>query len=63
MAIECDLEQLTMTLSVSSTIPEIKTVDGFKNDFFGKQMNNSRLPGPFGKLPGTSQTISIDPRK
>ena len=63
MDIACDLEQLTMTLTVTSTIPEINTVDSFKYDFFGKQMGKTRLSGPFGKLPGKPQTISIDPRK
>jgi len=63
MVIECDPEQLNMTLSVSESIPEVITEDSFKYDFSGVQMGKTRIPGPFGKLPGSTQTISIDPRE
>ncbi|MFC2125638.1 right-handed parallel beta-helix repeat-containing protein [Bacteroidota bacterium] len=63
MVIDCDLEKMTMTLSVSGTVPELKTDTGFEHDFSGEQMGKNRLPGPFGGLPAKLQTISIDPRK
>ena len=63
MDIECDTDQLAIILSVSGDIPEIETEDSFKSDFSGKSMGKTRLAGPFGKLPATSETISIDPQK
>jgi hypothetical protein len=63
MVIECDTEQLTLTLSVSGKIPEVETSDSFKRDFLGNSMDKKRHPGPFGELPGTPGSVNIDPRK
>lgn len=63
MVITCDLEQFTMTLSVTGKIPEVNTIESCQYDFYDRQMGKNRVPGPFGELPGTSQTIRVDPRK
>ena len=61
--IECNLTQLTMTLSVTGMVPEINAIESCRYDFFGKKTGDKRVPGPFGELPTISKTFSIDPRR
>ena len=63
MAIEIDLDALTMTWSVSGAIPQAATGRHFLLDLAGQDAGAVRKPGPLASVPGTPTTVNIDPRR
>ncbi len=62
MDIDVDLDALTMTWSVSGTVPDLPTDQHFQRDLLGQQSGEVRKPGPFLRLPDAPTKIAIDPR-
>ncbi len=63
MAIDVDLDALTMTWSVRGAVPEAPTEKHFARDFAGEAVGVNRRPGPFARIPDSSLRVSIDPRR
>jgi hypothetical protein len=63
MNIDVDLDALTMTWSVSGTVPQAATEKHFQSDLFGQAAGNVRKPGPLLSLPDSPTKVNIDPRR
>ena len=63
MAIEVDLDALTMTWSVAGAVPQAATGTHFEKDITGQDAGAARKPGPFVSLPGAPTKVNIDPRR
>jgi hypothetical protein len=63
MTLEFDTDSLTLSVSINGSFPKINTGENFTTDFFGNQMDKSRVPGPFGKYADGLKEIKIDPRE
>jgi hypothetical protein len=62
MSLEVDLDALTLSGSISGSIPAVATEKHFSLDLLGESARESRSPGPLLRLPVQSTTIAIDPR-
>jgi len=64
MAIEVDLDALTMTWSVAGAMPQFPGGKHFALDLLGQAAAGGlRKPGPLVQVPGVPATVSIDPRR
>ncbi len=64
MAIDVDLDALTMTWSVAGAIPQFPGGKHFALDLLGQAAAGGlRNPGPLAEVPGVSTRVSIDPRR
>ncbi len=63
MAIDVDLDTLTMTWSIGGAIPQAATGKHFDQDLTGQIAGAARKPGPFVLMPNASTKVSIDPRR
>jgi hypothetical protein len=62
MAIDVDLDALTMTWSVRGAIPQLPCGEHFARDLAGEAAGPKRKPGPFVRIPDSPLKVSIDPR-
>jgi hypothetical protein len=62
MAIDVDIDALTMTWSVAGAVPQVATGKPFEKDLAGQAAGASRQPGPLVRVPGSPAKVSIDPR-
>jgi hypothetical protein len=62
MAIDVDLDALTMTWSVQGAIPQLPCGAHFVRDLAGEAAGPKRKPGPFVRIPDSPLKVSIDPR-
>jgi hypothetical protein len=63
MAVDVDLDALTMTWSVSGAIPQAPTAKHFLRDIVGGAAGAVRKPGPLMRVPEAPAKVSIDPRR
>jgi hypothetical protein len=63
MAIDVDLDALTMTWSVQGAIPQFSSGDHFVRDLAGEAAGPKRKPGPLVRVPDSPLKVSIDPRR
>ena len=63
MAIDVDLDALTMTWSVKGEIPRAATGTPFGKDLTGQDAGAVRKPGPLAGVPDAPTKVSIDPRR
>jgi hypothetical protein len=63
MILEFNVEVLTMSVSITSSLPQVNTLKSFSHDYFGMKVDKSRFPGPFGTYAKSPQIINIDPRE
>jgi len=57
-----DPDKLTLQLKIDSKIEPAAARKAIDSDFFGKQVNGIRLPGPFADVRNGPAESSIDPR-
>ncbi len=62
MAIDVDLDALTMTWSVGGALPRLASGRHFAGDLVGRPAGAFRGPGPLSDVPAAATTVSIDPR-
>jgi hypothetical protein len=63
MAIDIDLDALTMTWSVAGAIPQFPSGRHFMRDLVGQAAGNVRKPGPLALVPNSPVKVNIDPRR
>ena len=63
MAIDVDLDALTMTWSVQGAIPQFSSGEHFVRDLAGEEAGPKRKPGPLVRVPDSPLKVSIDPRR
>jgi hypothetical protein len=63
MAIDVDLDALTMTWSVSGAIPQAPTAKHFLWDLIGEPAGSLRQSGPLVRVPQAPAKVNIDPRR
>jgi hypothetical protein len=63
MAIDVDLDALTMTWAVRGSVPQAATEKHFARDLAGQAAGPSRRPGPLVSVPDAPLKVSIDPRR
>jgi hypothetical protein len=64
MAIDVDLDALTMTWSIAGAVPQVPAGRHFLLDIVGQAAPGGiRKPGPLAGIPGSSTKVSIDPRR
>ena len=57
-----DPDKLTLQLKIEGAIEPVAAWKAIDTDFFGKQVNGARMPGPFGDVRNSSAERPIDPR-
>jgi hypothetical protein len=63
MKIDIDLDALTMTWSVSGTVPQLPSGKHFQRDLVSEAAGNVRKPGPLVRVPASPTKVNIDPRR
>jgi hypothetical protein len=63
MAVDVDLDALTMTWSVAGAIPQVATAKHFEQDLIGQAAGAARKPGPLVRVPEAPAKVRIDPRQ
>ena len=63
MAIDVDLDALTMTWSVKGVIPQAPAGTHFRTDLVGQAADEARRPGPLARVPDAPAKVNIDPRR
>jgi len=63
MKIDVDLDALTMTWSVSGSVPQLPCAKHFQKDLVGEAAGNIRKPGPLVRVPASATKVNIDPRR
>ena len=63
MAIDIDLDALTMTWSVGGAVPQLPTGKHFQQDLIGQAAGDLRKPGPLIAVPDSPAKVNIDPRR
>jgi hypothetical protein len=63
MAIDVDLDALTMTWSVGGALPEAPAAPHFVRDLTSEAAAGNRRPGPLVRVPEAPLKVSIDPRR
>jgi hypothetical protein len=63
MAIDVDLDALTMTWSVSGTVPQAPVEKHFLRDLLGRAADKVRQSGPLLQVPEAQTKTNIDPRR
>ena len=59
-----DTATLKMVLSVRGSVPEVPPIEGITADFWARPASSSQLvPGPFGRLPTETTSMTLDPRR
>jgi hypothetical protein len=63
MAIDVDLDALTLTWSVKGAAPQAPTGKHFQRDLLNQTAGDVRRPGPLLQLPDSPARVNIDPRR
>ena len=63
MHLDVDLDEMTLTWSVTGELPQAPTESHFKRDLLGALAGENRNPGPLLILPRTVTKVAIDPRR
>ena len=63
MAIDVDLDGLTMTWSAAGEVPCLEAPELLRRDLLGRDAGASREPGPLAGGPGAPTRVNIDPRR
>ena len=63
MAIDVDLDGLTMTWSAAGEVPRLEAPELLRRDLLGRDAGASREPGPLAGGPGAPTRVNIDPRR
>ena len=63
MYLDVDLDEMTLTWSVTGELPQAPTESYFKRDLLGALAGENRNPGPLLTLPRTVTKVAIDPRR
>jgi hypothetical protein len=63
MAIDVDLDALTMTWSAAGEVPRLPTAKPLQRDLLDRAAGDRREPGPLLGVPGSPSRVNIDPRR
>ncbi len=63
MAIDVDLDALTMTWSAAGEVPRLSTAKPLQRDLLDRAAGDRREPGPLLGVPGSPSRVNIDPRR